>query len=87
MTIYDNKNTFALFKNDRKTEERHPDYTGTFTDGNGNEYFADAWVKKSGKGVAFMSGRMKPKNKPAGAPMVGLSSDPLDVQLNDEVPF
>jgi hypothetical protein len=86
MTTYDNKNTFALFKNDRKTEERHPDYTGTFTDGNGNEYFADAWVKKSGKGVAFMSGRMKPKNKPAGAPMVGLS-DPLDVQLNDEVPF
>jgi uncharacterized protein (DUF736 family) len=87
MTTYDNKNTFALFKNDRKSEDRHPDYTGTFTDGEGREYFADAWVRKSGKGVSFMSGRMKPKNKQTGAPIAGISSDPLDVQLNDEVPF
>lgn len=39
--------TGALFKNQRKTKETHPDYTGSATI-DGVEYWVSAWLKKSG---------------------------------------
>lgn len=38
------RNTGVLFKNNRKQTDKHPDYTGSYTDGDGNEYFLDAWI-------------------------------------------
>lgn len=86
MTDYDNRNTGVLFKNDKKTEDRHPDYTGSFYDGTGADYFCDAWIKRSQKsGNTFLSFRVKPKQAKQ-APPSG-SSLPLSDELNDEVPF
>ncbi len=62
MPEYDNKNSGVLFKNSRKTEDRHPDYTGSYTDAEGNEFFLDAWIRESAKGK-FMSLRTKPKTQ------------------------
>jgi uncharacterized protein (DUF736 family) len=53
--------TGALFKNKKKTDDKHADYTGTVRV-DGTDYFLDAWIKKSQAGETFMSLRLKPKN-------------------------
>lgn len=58
---YDNSNSGVLFKNDRKETERHPDYTGTWTDDNGIEHWFSAWVKESKSGTKFLSVSARPK--------------------------
>lgn len=86
MSQYENKNTGVLFKNDRKTEDKHPDYTGSYYDADGGEYFCDAWVKKSAKtGGTFLSFRTKPKQAKAQKPE--FSDRPLADTLDDGIPF
>jgi len=86
MTEYENKNTGVLFKNDRKTEPKHPDYSGTFYDANGDEHFFDGWIKKSAKsGGTFLSCRTKPKQ--AKAQKQEFSDRPLSETLDDGIPF
>ncbi len=50
MTQYDNRNSGALFPNDRKTKASHPDYKGSMTDASGPEFWISAWVKQGKKG-------------------------------------
>jgi uncharacterized protein (DUF736 family) len=50
----------ALFKNDRKTADNHPDYTGSAVI-DGVEYWVSAWVKTSQAGTKFFSMAYKPK--------------------------
>lgn len=59
MTQYDNTNKGVLFKNDRKTTENHPDYTGKLDVG-GQEFWLSAWIKEGQRGK-FMSLSVKPK--------------------------
>ena len=82
--MYDDHNRGALFKNERKTEDTHADYTGTLDVG-GKNYWLNAWLKTSKAGTKYLSVSVKPKeaaaaNKPkaqagGGAP------------YNDEIPF
>ncbi len=86
---FDNRNRFVLFKNDHKTEERHPDYTGSYVNENGAEYFMDSWIKKSAKGT-FMSGRMKlkkPKTEQSMYDEQPARRGSIKDQLDDDVPF
>lgn len=53
----------ALFKNDKEGNEKRPDYKGTYTDGEGREFYVSAWVKDSAKGTKYMSLSMQPKEK------------------------
>lgn len=83
---YDNDLSGALFKNDRKEKDTHPDYKGQ-CEIDGTEYWISAWLKTSKEGRKFMSLAFEPKDKPkqrqkderyrAGAP------DPAD----DDIPF
>jgi len=62
MSDYDNTNSGVLFKNHRKKTDNHPDYTGTWTDKDGVEYWLSAWINESKKGTKFFSiklGEMK----------------------------
>jgi hypothetical protein len=53
-------NSGSLFKNDRKTTDMHPDYSGSVLIG-GVDMWISAWIKK-GNGKTFMSLSFKPKN-------------------------
>lgn len=55
----------VLFKNNKKTTDKHPDYTGNILDMNGELFSLAAWVKE-GKNGKFLSVRMSPANPGVG---------------------
>lgn len=90
MTTYDNTNRGALFKNERKTKDTQPGYTGSLNV-DGVEYFLDAWIKE-GKSGKFFSVSVKrkdqqsapaPSRAPAPAPKASAGFD----DLSDDIPF
>lgn len=60
MSEYDDTNRGALFKNDRKEKDTHPDYKGSLNVG-GVDHWLDAWLKKDKNGKTYMSVLVKPK--------------------------
>ena len=45
MADYDNTNRGAIFKNDKKETEKHPDFTGSLNV-EGKEYWISAWKRR-----------------------------------------
>ena len=69
----------ALFKNDKKESDNHPDYKGDIKI-NGQSYWLSAWIKDGKKGK-FMSLSIKPKDgaqAPAKAAPAARDFDPED---------
>jgi len=70
----------SLFKNDKKTEEKHPQMQGSCLI-EGVEYWVSAWTKEGAKGrwqsLAFKRKDAKPDAKPA----------PASIDDDDSVPF
>lgn len=57
----DNKNSGALFKNDKKATDQHPDYTGNITI-EGKEFYLSAWVNESARtGQKYFALKATPK--------------------------
>ena len=78
-------NSGALFKNDRKESDQHPDYTGRAMI-EGVEYWLSAWIKQSGDRPKFMSISFKPKEaKPEKPTRQAQPSRAAD--FDDEIPF
>lgn len=73
------ENNGVLFRNDRRTKETHPEYTGSLNV-EGREYWLSAWVKE-GDGRKFFSLAVKPKEERAAA------SKPAREEMDDEIPF
>lgn len=65
MSQYDNSLRGALFVNDRKEKDTHPDYRGSLEDDTGREFWVSAWIKTSGKGAKYLSLALTPKNDDA----------------------
>jgi uncharacterized protein (DUF736 family) len=74
----------TLFKNDRKTTENHPDFTGSIMI-NGKEHWFSAWTKegKKGKFLSVSVGKEKEESKPAKL-YESVKSDPF---IDDSCPF
>lgn len=87
MTQYDNTNRGALFVNDRKESDNHPDSKGTLNAhcphcGESTDFWVSAWRKVSGSGAKFLSISVKPKDMKA--------SDPAKAAAgitDDDIPF
>lgn len=54
MAFEQRDNSGSLFKNDRKQQPAHPDYTGKGVV-NGKEVYISAWVKTAKSGVPYFS--------------------------------
>ena len=77
MSTYEQKpNSFSLFKNEQKTEDKQPDYSGTMTDASGKKFNIAAWVNTAqSTGKKYLGGsisEIEPKapiqTKPVEAP-------------------
>ena len=55
-------NQGALFRNEEKKSDNHPDYSGTVTIG-GKEMYIKGWINVSKKGFPFMKLRLQLKNE------------------------
>lgn len=84
MSNFDPTNRGVLFKNDRKTQDNHPDYKGSLNI-DGVEYWQAAWLKKSKDGKTFMSFSYELKDE-ASAPRKEQSQQGVE-PFGDEIPF
>lgn len=76
MTQYDDTNRGALFKNDKKATDNHPDYRGSINV-EGTDMWISAWLKTSKNGQKFMSLSVTPKD-----------TQPVqDVPADSDIPF
>jgi hypothetical protein len=79
---YDNNNSGVLFKNDKKGNERSPDYTGK-VNVEGKEMRLAAWIKE-GKAGKFMSLKL---SYPQGGPQSISTPAQQIAALDDDLPF
>jgi len=75
-------NNGALFKNERKEKDTHPDYNGSALIG-GVDMWISAWIKK-GNGKTYMSLAFKPKD---GAATVKMDKAAKPVEDDTEIPW
>ena len=84
MAEYDNTNRGAIFVNSKKTDENHPDRTGSLNVG-GVDYWISGWLKKTKEGKAYMSLQVKPKDAQQSKPR---RNDPQDFSdVPNDFPF
>lgn len=62
MAEFDSTNRGTLFKNDKKTEEKHPDMSGSINI-EGVEYWISGWKKQSKAGTGFISLSVRAKEQ------------------------
>ena len=86
MSDFDRTNTGTLSRNERKTDDKHADFTGS-VNVEGVEYFLDAYVRerKDGSGK-FFSLRLKRKDKQPQA-NGGADGARKPASVDDGVPF
>ncbi len=76
-------NTGAIFKNEKKSAQSHPDYRGV-VNANGNEMEIALWLKESKSGVKYFSVSLtEPWVKPGAQ---ANDQEPLTPQV-DDLPF
>ena len=70
MSDYDDTNRGALFRNNKKENDKQPDYTGVINV-DGVEKRLAAWLRESSKGTKYMSiavsDPLPPQDEPASA--------------------
>jgi hypothetical protein len=77
---YDNTNSGAIFVNDRKESEKHPDRSGSLNV-EGVDYWINGWLKKDRNGKPYMSLSVNRKDEKKAA-----DPDP-NFDPEEDVPF
>lgn len=87
MTNFDNRGRGSIWKNDRKEKDTHPDFTGSYMDLDGTEFWVSAWKRKEGAAAKApaLSFSMQRKNEDA-KPVSNGRKAPAD-DMNDDIPF
>ena len=85
-------NTGFLMKNEKKEQDTHADYTGTWTDENGTEFYLNAWLNTSQKtGNKYFKLKLgKSKNQMKNVPVKPVSQHSqakANAFVDDDIPF
>ena len=78
------QNKGAIFKNENKSNEKHPDYRGKINWG-GTEIEVSMWVNKSKEGKSYFSVRLQEPYKKMENTSDKMRNAPLE--LDDDLPF
>lgn len=86
MSDFDNTNSGSLHKNDRKTQQNHPDYRGDAAPvcpecGCKSEFWLSAWIKTARSGKKWMSIAFQPKEEQK------QEAKSLPTDFDDDIPF
>ena len=81
---YSNENSGALFKNDKKGNEKAPDYSGKINV-DGTDYRLAAWVRE-GKSGKFMSLKVSELTEKKATKPAAKTGD-VFADLDDTIPF
>lgn len=80
MAEFDNTNRGALFKNEKREKDTHPEYTGTINV-DGVDYWLSAWIKEGSKGKFFSLSVKAKEDKPQ------QKQAPKKQELESDIPF
>lgn len=87
---YDNRNRGAIWKNDDRREDNHPDFKGSINV-EGVEYWVSAWRRKEGAAAKApaLSFSIKPKDeqKPQRQAPAPARGSARNADMDDEIPF
>lgn len=91
---YDNTNRGSIWKNEKKEQDTHPDFTGSLNV-DGVEYWVSAWKRKEGAAAKApaLSFSVKPKEARAERQTIpaartnGTSVSSRKAEMDDEIPF
>ena len=90
MSEYQQKdNSGALFKNDKKETDSHPDYKGSAMI-DGSDYWVSGWINVSNAGTKYMKFSYSPKEQVHnnGVQQVKAAVQDMSIaQLEDDIPF
>ena len=75
---------FTLFKNDKKGNQKRPDYRGDGADLEGNPIEIACWIKEGKNGGKFMSCNFKRKDEQKTQRPIETNTPPYDPE---EIPF
>lgn len=84
MAKYDN--TGALFKNDKKESDNHPDYKGSATV-NGVEFWLSSWINTDKNGQKYMSVKFNKKEQTADDLKKNIDDPFSNMPIDEDIPF
>jgi hypothetical protein len=78
----------SLFKNDKKTSERHPNLKGRLMLPDGSVYWVSGWTKETSAGEKWISLALGDRVQQAGqSPHEQAKSNGYQGQQDEEIPF
>jgi len=85
---YSNENKGAIWKNEKKESDNHPDFTGSLNV-EGIEYWVSAWKKgkDANPKAPVLKFSIKPKEAPKAQKGTHSSADFIDADFDDELDF
>lgn len=83
---YDNTNSGALFKNNRRQKDTHPEFTGKLNVG-GVDYYLNGWRKTPEGKEAFISLSVKRVEPKTDGMAAATATAKVEQKLDDEIPF
>ena len=78
-------NTFSLFENDKKGNDKAPDWRGKALIG-GKEMRIAVWKRKSASGIEYLSGSIEEPFKPAEQPQA-VAETKEEILDDSQIPF
>jgi len=85
MSDYDNTNSGAIFKNDKKESDKHPDYKGSIN-ADGKDFWASVWINESKAGQKYFSIKLTAKDGQTTQAQNNYSA-PNTLDDSEDIPF